>query len=92
MKPRAGATLRLLAENNEILGETTTDAEGVGRFAAPLLHGEAAAAPRAVEVLGGDDYTMLDLSSAAFDLSDRGVTGLPHPGPLDAYVWLDRGI
>ena len=59
---------------------------------APLLHGEAAAAPRAVEVLGGDDYTMLDLSSAAFDLSDRGVTGLPHPGPLDAYVWLDRGI
>src|SRR5262245_35537750 len=35
---------------------------------------------------------MLDLSSAAFDLSDRGVAGLPHPGPLDAYVWLDRGI
>ena len=33
VKPRAGATLRLLAENNEILGETTTDAEGVGRFA-----------------------------------------------------------
>ena len=90
--PRAGVTLRLLAENNEILGETTTDADGVGRFAAPLLHGEGPAAPRAVEVLGGDDYTMLDLSSAAFDLSDRGVTGLPHPGPLDAYVWLDRGI
>ncbi|HEY2795814.1 MAG TPA: MG2 domain-containing protein, partial [Micromonosporaceae bacterium] len=44
------------------------------------------------EVLGGDDYTMLDLSSAAFDLSDRGVAGLPDPGPLDAYVWLDRGI
>ena len=35
---------------------------------------------------------MLDLTSAAFDLSDRGVAGLPHPGPLDAYVWLDRGI
>ena len=71
---------------------TTTDADGVGSFAAPLLHGDGPAAPRAVEVLGGDDYTMLDLSSAAFDLSDRGVTGLPHPGPLDAYVWLDRGI
>ena len=26
VQPRAGATLRLLAENNEILGETTTDA------------------------------------------------------------------
>ncbi len=92
VKPRAGATLRLLAENNEILGETTTDADGIGRFAAPLLHGEGPAAARAVEVLGGEDYTLLDLSSAAFDLSDRGVTGLPDPGPLDAYVWLDRGI
>jgi alpha-2-macroglobulin len=90
--PRAGATLRLLAENNEILGETTTDGDGVGRFAAPLMHGDGPVAPRALEVLGGDDYTMLDLSSAAFDLSDRGVAGLPHPGPLDAYVWLDRGI
>ena len=90
--PRAAATLRLLAENNEILGETTTDADGVGRFAAPLMHGDGPVAPRALEVLGGEDYTMLDLSSAAFDLSDRGVAGLPHPGPLDAYVWPDRGI
>jgi uncharacterized protein YfaS (alpha-2-macroglobulin family) len=90
--PRAGVTLRLLAENNDILGETNTDADGFGRFAAPLLHGEGPVAPRAIEVLGGEDYTMLDLSSAAFDLSDRGVAGLPHPGPLDAYVWLDRGI
>ena len=81
VQPRAGATLRLLAENNEILGETTTDADGIGRFAAPLLHGEGPAAARAVEVLGGEDYTLLDLSSAAFDLSDRGVTGLPRSWP-----------
>ena len=40
----------------------------------------------------GEDYTLLDLNTAAFDLSDRGVAGLPHPGPLDAFVWLDRGI
>ena len=92
VQPRPGVTLRLLAENNEILGETTTDADGVGHFAAPLMHGDGPVAPRAIEVLGGDDYTLLDLSGAAFDLSDRGVTGLPDPGPLDAYVWLDRGI
>ena len=90
--PRAGVTLRLLAENNDILGETTTDADGVGRFAAPLLHGDGPVAPRAVEAFAGEDYTMLDLNGAAFDLSDRGVAGLPHPGPLDAFVWLDRGI
>jgi uncharacterized protein YfaS (alpha-2-macroglobulin family) len=90
--PRTGVVLRLLAENNDVLAETTTDAEGVGRFAAPLLHGEGPVAPRAVEAFAGEDYTLLDLDSAAFDLSDRGVSSLPHPGPLDAYVWLDRGI
>jgi hypothetical protein len=90
--PRAGVTLRLLADNNDILAETTTGADGVGRFAAPLLHGEGPVAPRAVEAFAGEDYTMLDLNGAAFDLSDRGVAGMPHPGPLDAYVWLDRGI
>jgi hypothetical protein len=90
--PRAGVTLRLLAENNDILAEAVTDADGVGRFAAPLLHGEGPVAPRAVEAFAGEDYTMLDLNGAAFDLADRGVAGLPHPGPLDAFVWLDRGI
>ncbi len=90
--PIAGVTLRLLADNNDILGEVTTDIDGVGRFAAPLLHGEGPVAPRAIEAMAGEDYTMLDLNGAAFDLSDRGVSGLPHPGPLDAYVWLDRGI
>jgi alpha-2-macroglobulin len=57
-----------------------------------LLRGEGPVAPRAVEAFAGEDYTMLDLNGAAFDLSDRGVAGLPDPGPLDAYVWLDRGI
>jgi alpha-2-macroglobulin len=90
--PRPGVMLRLLAENNDILGETTTDADGVGHFAAPLLHGDGPVAPRAVEAFAGEDYIMLDLNNAAFDLSDRGVSGMPHPGPLDAYVWLDRGI
>ncbi len=91
--PRPGVTLRLLADNNDVLAETTTDALGVGRFAKPLLRGEGPLAPRAVHAFGPDsDFTMLDLENAAFDLSDRGVAGLPHPGPLDAYVWLDRGI
>ena len=43
-------------------------------------------------MLGGEDSRCSTSSSAAFDLSDRGVAGLPHPGPLDAFVWLDRGI
>ena len=52
------------------------------------MRGDGPVAPRAIEMLGGEDHTMLDLSGVAFDLSDSGVTGPPHPGPLDAYVWL----
>jgi uncharacterized protein YfaS (alpha-2-macroglobulin family) len=91
-KVRAGVRLALLAHNNDILGESSTDADGVARFPAPLLRGEGPLEPAALHAFAGDDFAALDLTSAAFDLSDRGVSGLPNPGPLDAYVWLDRGI
>ena len=92
-KPQPGVRLDLLAHNNDILAEATTDAAGVARFAAPLLRGEGPLAPAALQAFGaGDDFAALDLSVAAFDLSDRGVEGMPQPGPLDCFVWLDRGI
>jgi uncharacterized protein YfaS (alpha-2-macroglobulin family) len=92
-RPRPGVRLDLLARNNDILAEATTDAQGVVRFAAPLLRGEGPMAPAVLHAFGpGDDFAALDLSVAAFDLSDRGVEGQPQPGPLDSYVWLDRGI
>nr|MCU0986471.1 MG2 domain-containing protein [Acetobacteraceae bacterium] len=40
----------------------------------------------------GGDLAFLDLTAAAFDLSDRGVDGRTHPGPLDAWAWTERGI
>lgn len=92
VKPRAGVRLALIAQDNDILAEATTDADGVARFAMPLLRGDGPGAPRAIHAFAGDDFASLDLDSAAFDLSDRGVAGQPHPGPLDAFVWLDRGI
>jgi uncharacterized protein YfaS (alpha-2-macroglobulin family) len=91
-KPRAGVRLALLARNNDILGEATTDALGVGRFPVSLLRGEGGLEPAALHAFAGEDFAALDLSVAAFDLSDRGVEGMPHPGPIDSYVWLDRGI
>lgn len=91
--PRAGVRLELLASNNDILAEATTDADGVARFPRPLLRGEGPLEPRAIHAFGpGEDFASLDLTAPAFDLSDRGVTGQPHPGPFDSYVWLDRGI
>ena len=92
-KPRAGVRLALLAHNNDILGETTTDDAGIGKFPVALTRGEGPLAADAVHAFGADeDFAALDLNVAAFDLSDRGVDGMPHPGPLDAFVWLDRGI
>src|SRR5208283_1040082 len=76
-----------------ILAETTTDGDGVARFAAPLTHGTGSSAPSSIHLFGpGDDFATLDLEAAAFDLSDRGVSGAPHPGPLDGFIWTDRGI
>jgi uncharacterized protein YfaS (alpha-2-macroglobulin family) len=92
-KPRADVRLQLLAHNNDILAETRTDPEGFARFPQPLMSGEGPRAPAAVHAFGqDDDFAALDLNVASFDLSDRGVDGVPHPGPLDAFVWLDRGI
>jgi uncharacterized protein YfaS (alpha-2-macroglobulin family) len=92
-KPRENVRLALMARNNDILAETRTDAQGFAKFPAPLLLGEGPQAPAAVHAFGADDdFAALDLNVASFDLSDRGVEGVPHPGPLDAFVWLDRGI
>jgi uncharacterized protein YfaS (alpha-2-macroglobulin family) len=90
--PREGARVVLLARNNDILGEATTDAQGRVNFSAALMRGAGPLAPLAVQAFAGEDFASLDLLTAAFDLSDRGAEGRAHPGPLDAFLWLDRGI
>ncbi len=87
-----GALVRLLARSNDILAEASADADGVVRFAQPLLRGAGGMAPQMLHVFKGEDFVPLDLTTAAFDLTDRGVEGAPHPGPLDAFAWTDRGI
>lgn len=92
-KPVAGATVRLVAVNNEILGETTTDAEGRATFAPGLARGEGGRAPQLLVAETADgDYAFLDLSKPAFDLTDRGVEGRPSPGPLDLFATTERGV
>ena len=91
-KPRAGVRVDLLAHDNDILASATTNADGVARFAAPLLAGTGPLAPAAIHGALDADLVALDLNAAAFDLSDRGVEGMADPGPLDAFVYTDRGI
>ncbi|MFY8101742.1 MAG: MG2 domain-containing protein, partial [Allorhizobium sp.] len=91
--PLANIELQLIAKNNEILATATTDSEGRARFDAGLVRGGAALAPAVIAARSGaDDNVFLDMTRAGFDLSDRGVTGRPAPGPVDILAWTERGI
>ncbi len=92
-KPLDGLKLRLVARNNEVLGEAETDGDGHARFDPGLARGSSGLAPAAIIAEDGtEDFVFLDMTRAGFDLSDRGVTGRPSPGPLDVFAWTERGI
>jgi uncharacterized protein YfaS (alpha-2-macroglobulin family) len=91
-RPLPGVRVNLVSRSNEVLAESATDADGVARFAAPLLAGRGGAAPLNLAAEREGDFAFLDLTLAAFDLSDRGAEGRPHPGPIDAWAWTERGI
>ncbi len=87
------AKVRLVAVNNEILGEATTDADGRADFAPGLARGEGGRAPQLlVADTAAGDYAFLDVTRPAFDLTDRGVEGRPSPGPLDLFATTERGV
>jgi uncharacterized protein YfaS (alpha-2-macroglobulin family) len=92
-EPVAASSVRLVARNNEILGEGTTGADGRFVFAPGLARGEGGRAPQLLVAETADgDYAFLDMSKAAFDLTDRGVDGRPSPGPLDLFATTERGV
>jgi uncharacterized protein YfaS (alpha-2-macroglobulin family) len=92
-EPVARASVRLIARNNEVLGTGKTDSRGYVRFDPALLRGEGGQAPAVlVAETQARDYAFLDMASAAFDLTDRGVAGRVEPGPVDAFAYTDRGV
>ncbi|HXP02873.1 MAG TPA: alpha-2-macroglobulin [Stellaceae bacterium] len=92
-QPVNGVTLRLYAHNNTELGTASSGADGIARFAPGLIHGNGGDEPFAVMAYGAEgDFNFLEVGRAAFDLSDRGVSGRDQPGPVDAYLYTDRGI
>jgi alpha-2-macroglobulin len=91
-KGKAGIEVRLLARNNEVLATEKTDDKGYAHFDVGLTRGEGGQSPALVVARDGADYGFLDLTKAAFDLSDRGVGGRVAPGPLDAMLYTERGV
>lgn len=91
--PLGGVSLKLIARNNEVLGETTTDGEGLARFDAGLMRGRGGMEPAVLlathESAG---FVFMDMTQAGFDLSDRGVEGRAAPGAIDVFAWTERGI
>jgi uncharacterized protein YfaS (alpha-2-macroglobulin family) len=91
--PIGEANVKLVARNNEVLATVKTDASGYARFDAALARGEGGLEPAIlVAENGAGEYAFLDLRANAFDLSDRGVKGRTAPGPLDGYVYTERGV
>ena len=92
-KPLSGVAIGLLARNNGELSAVTSDSAGIARIPGGLLRGRGGDEPFVVTAHGPDnDFNFLEIGHPAFDLSDRGVSGRAQPGPVDAFLYTDRGI
>ncbi len=85
--------VQLLARNNEVLSVATTDRDGMAHFDRGLIEGAGGRLATAVTAFRRDgDFSFLDLTRAAYDLSDRGVGGRVAPANLDLFIYTDRGV
>ena len=90
--PLQGVEVRLIAHNNEVLAVKSSGPDGRVDFDPGLSRGTGGEAPSLLAATLGDDYGFLNLATAAFDLTDRGVGGRDAPSALDAFVYTERGV
>ncbi len=87
------ATVQLLAANNTVLAEVKPNAQGRVTFDKPLVSGTGTMAPRLVLATNAKgELAALDLARAPVDLSENAIGGRPVTGPVDAYLYTERGI
>ncbi len=93
-QPLAGLEVTLLSRGNEPMAKMVTDEAGRVLFAAGLLKGRGAARAGAVMATNSttQDFTRLEVDKTPFDFSDRGVGGRDQPGPVDAFLYTERGV
>ncbi len=91
--PSTDVAVKLIARNNEVLGTAKTDTRGYAKFEPGLSRGEGGLQPALlVAESSTGEYAFLDLTAGAFDLTDRGVKGREPPGPLDGFLYTERGV
>jgi alpha-2-macroglobulin len=92
-KALANTQVALIARNNQVLGKATTNDQGLATFDGGLMRGTGGNAPAIVTVDGADqDFGFIVINRAAYDFSDRGVGGRTAPGPIDVFMYTERGI
>jgi uncharacterized protein YfaS (alpha-2-macroglobulin family) len=92
-KPLSGVKLTLVARDNNVLATSTTNADGRADFDPGFFKATGGDEPVVVMAYGPDqDFSFLDLRRPAFDLTDRGVGGRASPGPIDGYLYTERGV
>lgn len=92
-KAMRSVTLKLVARDNSVLQTAKTGRDGGISFAAALMRGEGGASPAAIVAeTDKGDYAFLSLSGPALDLSDRGASGRLSAGPLDGFLFSERGV
>ncbi len=91
--PLADVAIALVAKSDEVLATWRTGADGLVTVPAGLLRGEGGNAPRMLTASAPNgSFTPVNLDAPALDLSALDLKGRAPPGPLDAYLWTDRGI
>ncbi|MEL6257964.1 MAG: MG2 domain-containing protein, partial [Pseudomonadota bacterium] len=92
----AGAEVKLIARNNEVLAEAQTGPDGRVAFAEPILAGSGNLSPKMVMAYGaqaqGGDFAVLDLTRAPVDLASDAVGGRRVDGEIDGFLYTERGI
>ena len=88
----AGLKIDLISRNNKIIASIESDKSGYVYFPAATLKGRAGNAPAAIAAHNDRDFGFIDLTSSAFDFSDRGVEGRAASGEFDVFATTDRGI
>jgi uncharacterized protein YfaS (alpha-2-macroglobulin family) len=90
---QAGAHVQLVSTANRVLAEADSEADGMVRFDPNLAHGVLGNSLRGIFAIAkSGDFAFLDAASDALDLTDRNIAGRAAPGPIDGYVWTERGI
>jgi uncharacterized protein YfaS (alpha-2-macroglobulin family) len=92
-RPLAGIEVALVSRNNKELTRAASDADGFVRFDPGLVRGRGGNQAAALYAYGADgEFSFIGLEGPALDLSAQDVGGRPVPGPLDAFIFTERGI